>query len=47
MQYLQKHYLQAHTCLWPVISTKNYIRDKDGWYHPKKGARSGGVGGKV
>ena len=32
-------YLRTHPNLWPIYSTKNYVRDADGWWNPVKSKR--------
>ena len=26
-------YLQTYPIPWPIFSTKNYVKDNDGWWH--------------
>ena len=35
---VQNKYLRLYPIPWPVFSTKNYVRDQDGWWNwqPKK-----------
>jgi len=27
-------YLKTYYCPWPIFSTKNYVKDSDGWWNP-------------
>ena len=29
-----KTYLRNFYCPWPIFSTKNYVKDADGWWNP-------------
>ena len=32
-------YLRTYPVQWPIFSTKNYVKDVDGWWNPVKNKR--------
>ena len=32
---MSARYLRTYPVIWPIFSTKNYVKDNDGWWHWK------------